>query len=92
MRDDGEERTQPNAVTAAAVAAAVELVKRDFRLDVIEKRLAEIEDWQTRADVKLDEIATAANRWKGGFLVIVALGALIGWIVSFASGVGKFIK
>ena len=41
---------------------------------------------------ELREIHDAANRWKGGFLVIIALGAVIGWLASIGGSIGKFLK
>lgn len=31
---------------------------------------------------ELSDIHDMANRWKGGFVVVVALGALVGWVLS----------
>lgn len=78
--------------TKEAVAAATEQVKRDFRLDEIERRLSDLEKLQETAQVSLSSIEQAANRWKGGFLVIVALGAIIGWLTSVGGRLAQMVK
>ena len=77
---------------AAAVALAVQVTKRDFQLAEIEKRILRLEDELERTKEILASIDTAANRWKGGFLVIVALGAVIGWLISVSSGLRSVFK
>lgn len=35
-------------------------------------------------DVRLDTLDRMANRWKGGFAVILGIGALIGFVIDHA--------
>jgi ribosomal protein S2 len=37
------------------------------------------------------EMKSMANRWKGGFLVLTALGGIIGWILSTVGWIGDLI-
>lgn len=49
------------------------------RLARLEVRVEGIDEWLKSIDAKQDQILAQANRWKGGFMVILALGGLIGW-------------
>jgi hypothetical protein len=42
------------------------------------------EDRQVLEEIReeLSNIHDMANRWKGGFVVVVALGAFVGWVLS----------
>lgn len=31
-------------------------------------------------ETKVDQLTAQANRWKGGFLVVLSFGAVIGWL------------
>lgn len=40
---------------------------------------------------EISEIHDAANRWRGGFLVILAIGGMIGWVAAIAPNFMKFM-
>lgn len=35
---------------------------------------------------KVDRLSAQANRWKGGFLVVISIGAAVGWLADRATG------
>ena len=95
----GMTRSRVNAVNHQAQRviniwqyAAVELGRRDFRRDEIEMLTARIEANQEVDRQLLISIKDAANKWKGGFIVVVALGAFITWLISVGAEIGKFFK
>lgn len=86
------------AATVAAQAAVVaaetqkELLKIGFQLENIVRRIGDLE-----ADVKAIQIGMSlmsemAAKWKGGFLVILALGGIIAWLSSIGSNLMKVVK
>lgn len=57
---------------------AVKEEREFFLRETIDKLAEDLSD--VRAEV--GEIHAMANRWKGGFIVITALGGIIGWVLS----------
>lgn len=54
---------------------AVLLARIDERQQQLAKELA-----TTKADV--EEIKAQAQRWKGAFIVVLAVGGFVGWVLS----------
>jgi len=49
---------------------------------------------EMRADIsklsaEIVNVNNMANRWKGGFIVVMAVGAFIGWLISVGAGLTK---
>ena len=84
-------RAAQDAANAAA-ETRLEMAKIIFQLTDVNKQLSVVQIEVAKLALDIDEINAAANRWKGGFLVIVAFGGVIGWLVSIMSNVGKFLK
>lgn len=86
------------SVTAAATAAASagatreEILKIGFQLQDICRRLADLENDLKLMKLDIASINAAANKWKGGFLVLVALGGIIAWLSSIGGNVMRVIK
>lgn len=57
--------------------AELEEIKNEVMVEEIKNEVMEIHDM--------------ANRWKGGFIVIVALGGVAGWILSNIESVLKLV-
>lgn len=51
----------------------------------------ELEEKLEKNEERLDKFEAMANHWKGGFVVVVALGGLIGWVSSNLETVMKFL-
>ncbi len=43
--------------------------------------ISELKTKVDQIDVRLDQLDRMANRWKGGFAVVLALGALAGFVL-----------
>ncbi len=78
--------------TAAAVALALDIERARARLENMEHRLSVLEEARISAERKLFSIEAAANKWRGGFLLVVAMGSVVAWLVSVSSNIVKFIK
>ena len=39
-----------------------------------------------RLDAAVARLTTRADRWRGGFLVVLALGGIMGWLVALLAG------
>lgn len=50
------------------------------RLAIVETRAEAMEKTLVRIEGKQDQLIEQANRWKGAFVVVLALGGLLGWI------------
>ena len=85
---------------AAAVLAAVQMQEmRSQIMALIEAdkhRTEEIKELRAVLDVKLEQISNqltaltrTATTWKGGFITLVALGGIIGWVVTVGGTVLK---
>ena len=82
-RDDDQKR---------AIEAAVDLVRRDYRLEQLEAKVEQMAAMQREILAKLASIERAATLYKGGFLLIVALGGIVAWVSSVAGNIFRAIK
>lgn len=48
----------------------------------IRESIAELSKDVQDLSAEISEMKNMANRWKGGFLVLAALGGIIGWFLS----------
>lgn len=80
------------AAVAKAVAEAVASEKATAYLIVLEARIVKVERDLLAAETTLLGIAKAADRWKGGFILVVAVGAFIGWLTSVGGGIKGLLK
>lgn len=91
MVSDNKVDSQAVAI-ATAVQAALGSAETKHRLTALEDRMARMEDILVRTEAKLAEIEITANRWRGGLIVLIALGSIISWGVStwagFTRGIG----
>jgi len=53
----------------------------------LEERLSHVQDEVRHVHEEVSELKATANRWKGGFWAIIALGGALGWLASFLMGV-----
>jgi len=58
------------------------------RLAIVETQVRSIADRLDHIDEQIDKLVGWANRWRGGFAVILGVGALLGW---FADKIFAFI-
>lgn len=74
----------------------MELQKMVVRLEERETNIKEqISDLKSELDTiktHINDIHVMANRWKGGFIVLTALGGIIGWVLSTWTEFGTFLK
>lgn len=54
------------------------------------ERIAKAEKKLEDHDKEFDQIHSTANKWKGGLLVIIAIGSFINWIGSSFGSLSKF--
>lgn len=50
----------------------------------LEAQVANLASTMTEMKTKIDSLERMANRWKGGFTVILGVGALIGYFIDHA--------
>ena len=71
----------------------IQLAVLKSRFSVIEKNLDILQKSQENLLDKVGEINSMASRWKGGIVVIFALGGLIGWVATLIDNVARiFLK
>ena len=70
----------------------VELARIHYEITSLREHLERVEAAQKLKQEKVDRIDAAANRWKGGFAVIIALGLFVGWIASTGGSILKLFK
>lgn len=86
------------AATVAAQAAVSasetqrELLKIGFQLTDIVRRIGDLESDVKTMQIGMSAMSDMAAKWKGGFLVIVALGGVMAWLSSIGSNLMKVIK
>jgi hypothetical protein len=77
---------------AKAVADALGLAEAGFKFFTLEARVKRLEDALAEAQETIDSMEVSAQRWKGGFAALVALGAIAGWLLSVWGSIVKAIK
>lgn len=87
-----ERRAMIDEDTVFAVAQAVDATRRELHIEAMDREIEMLKLQQTDIQRRLSEIDVAANRWKGGFLLMVALGGIIGWLVSIWGSVKKVLS
>jgi len=70
----------------------LKLVGISYQLTSLQRQVDAMEKQHSEMKEEIDGILDAANRWKGGFLVIVALGSVIGWLISVGSNFLRIAK
>ena len=50
----------------------------------LEAQVANLASTMTEMKTKIDSLERMANRWKGGFTVVLSIGALIGYFIDHA--------
>lgn len=55
----------------------------------LEKEITNLDTDMKKLEKEVENIYTMANKWKGGLLVLMALGSIIGWIASFSGSIAK---
>lgn len=63
----------------------VSLAKISYQLEALDARAQRLEDAQKLMKVEIDQITDAANKWRGGLVVVLALGSIAGWVITFGS-------
>lgn len=81
---------------AAAVAAAIEIYKRDQRIMALEGECKALHHilYNDKDGViaRLDEFDRAVLRWRTGVLLMIALGSMLTGLVSIAGNIKGFFK
>lgn len=72
--------------------SSVEVARVTFQIDAIAAKVDRIEKVQNEVREELNEVRDQANKWKGAFIVILALGGILGWIASVGSAISKWLK
>ena len=75
------------------ITAALNLARLEARLDAQDKTLTHVEATLAEIQAELRAVRAAADRWKGGFLVVIALGGFVSWLLSIGTnlGLGKVV-
>lgn len=61
-----------------------------WQLKALNEKFERLEKQQSEMKNEIDGIRDAANRWKGGFIVILAIGSVIGWLTSLGGNIARF--
>ena len=51
------------------------------------EKLVDLKNDVAELQKEISTIYEMANRWKGGFIVVLSLGGFIGWVVSVSGGI-----
>lgn len=57
-------------------------LNNDVQLGILGEQLRHLTELVEKLEVDVREMKQTADRWKGGFLVIVALGGVLTWILN----------
>lgn len=63
-----------------------------WQLRGLNDKFERLEKQQNEMKTEIDGIRDAANRWKGGFVVILAIGSIIGWLASIGGNIGRLFR
>lgn len=88
----GTEQHHRNDDQRAAIEAAVDRVRRDVRLEKLEEEVLELKGLLKEVLEKLDAIDVLMNRYKGGFLLLLALGGVVAWLSSVGGNLIRAFK
>lgn len=71
--------------------AALEIADLKHRLSNLERITIELRNRENSIDKILEDMQIAAGRWRGGFMVLVALGGIITWIAQLGPGIKAWL-
>ena len=77
---------------AAQQYAREEFIKIGYKLEEISRRMERLEADAKAVKDELILMKEIAARWKGGFLVVLALGGLVTWISGVGGGLMRILK
>ena len=72
-----------------ATLLALDLQKLRFEIEHLQQSVAAVNAGLVAVQTKVEVIRVAADRWKGGVLVIIALGGIITWLANIGPNLGK---